>query len=106
MVGECQIFGRAKTMNILVMQGSPNVNGSTAMLANGFARGAREAGHVVDVADVTVLDIAPCTGCVTCGYGGPSIDEHGIVGKRPAQLYVERADLAGEALAAIEPPKA
>ena len=58
-------------MKILVLQGSPNVDGSTALLAGEFARGAREAGHAVDVVDVAALDIAPCTGCVACGYEGP-----------------------------------
>ena len=58
-------------MKILVLQGSPNVAGSTAMLAAEFARGAREAGHAVEIADVAELDVAPCTGCVACGYGGP-----------------------------------
>ena len=58
-------------MRILVLQGSPNANGSTAMLARAFAAGAREAGHNVAVVDVAALDIAPCTGCVACGYGGP-----------------------------------
>jgi putative NADPH-quinone reductase len=41
------------------------------MLASSFARGARESGHKVEVVDVATLDIAPCTGCVACGYGGP-----------------------------------
>ena len=58
-------------MKILILQGSPNTNGSTAMLAREFAAGAREAGHDVDIVDVASLDIAPCTGCVACGYGGP-----------------------------------
>ena len=58
-------------MRILVLQGSPNTNGSTALMATEFARGAREAGHEVDIANVAALDIAPCTGCVACGYGGP-----------------------------------
>ncbi len=58
-------------MNILVLQGSPNANGSTALLAREFARGARDAGHSVQVVDVASLDIAPCTGCVACGYEGP-----------------------------------
>ena len=57
-------------MDILVLQGSPNTNGSTALLAAGFARGACEAGHAVDVVNVAALDIAPCTGCVACGYEG------------------------------------
>ena len=58
-------------MNVVVLQGSPNVDGSTATLARAFARGAREAGYAVEVVDVAALDIAPCTGCVACGYGGP-----------------------------------
>ena len=58
-------------MKILVLQGSPNANGSTALLAREFAAGAREAGHDVSIVDVASLDVAPCTGCVACGYGGP-----------------------------------
>ena len=58
-------------MNILVLQASPNVHGSTALLVDGFSRGAREAGHKVTVADVCRMNIAPCTGCVACGYEGP-----------------------------------
>ncbi|MBQ6454032.1 MAG: flavodoxin family protein [Coriobacteriales bacterium] len=57
-------------MKILVLQGSPNTNGSTALLVGEFARGAKEAGHSVEVAHVAQMDIAPCTGCVACGYGG------------------------------------
>ena len=58
-------------MKILVLQGSPNAHGSTAILAREFAVGAREAGHDVDIVNVASLDVAPCTGCVACGYGGP-----------------------------------
>ena len=60
-------------MRILVLQGSPNTNGSTSLIAGEFARGAREAGHHVEVVDVAALDIAPCTGCVACGYEGPCV---------------------------------
>ena len=58
-------------MKILILQGSPNTNGSTAILAREFAVGAQEAGHDVDIVNVASLDVAPCTGCVACGYGGP-----------------------------------
>ena len=58
-------------MKIVVLQGSPNATGSTAILAEEFAGGAREAGHDVSIVNVASLDIAPCTGCVACGYGGP-----------------------------------
>ena len=71
-------------MKVLVLQGSPNTDGSTALLAAEFARGAREAGHDVEVVDVATLDMEPCTGCVACGYGGPcalSDDFDGLRGK-------------------------
>ena len=58
-------------MKVLVLQGSPNADGSTALLVREFANGARQAGHSVEVVDVAALNIAPCTGCVACGYGGP-----------------------------------
>lgn len=58
-------------MKIVVLQGSPNATGSTAILAEEFAGGARGAGHDVSIVNVASLDIAPCTGCVACGYGGP-----------------------------------
>ena len=48
-------------MKILILQGSPNTNGSKGILAHEFAAGAREAGHDVDVVDVASLDIAPCS---------------------------------------------
>ena len=71
-------------MRVLVLQGSPNTDGSTALLAAEFARGAQEAGHDVEVVDVATLDMEPCTGCVACGYGGPcalSDDFDGLRGK-------------------------
>ena len=56
-------------MNIVVLMGSPNKNGSTAILVREFMRGAQQAGHTVTVVDAVHLDIHPCTGCVACGYG-------------------------------------
>ena len=57
-------------MKVLVLQGSPNRNGSTALLVEEFMRGAREAGHACERIDVDRLDVQPCTGCVACGYEG------------------------------------
>ena len=57
-------------MKIVVLMGSPNRCGSTAILADEFARGARAAGHTVERIDVAYADVAPCTGCVACGYEG------------------------------------
>lgn len=56
-------------MKIVVLQGSPNSNGSTAILVEEFMRGAKQAGHTVERIDVVEKNIAACRGCVACGYG-------------------------------------
>ena len=63
-------------MRIVVLQGSPNRDGSTAMLTEEFARGARQAGHEVVRIDVAHEDVAPCAGCVKCGYGAAPCVQH------------------------------
>ena len=66
-------------MRIVVLQGSPNLKGSTAILAEEFARGAREAGHEVARIDVARAGVHACTGCVACGYGArPCIQRDGM----------------------------
>ena len=66
------------TIKIVVLQGSPNLKGSTAFLVEEFARGAREAGHSVVRVDVARAGVAPCTGCVHCGYEGPCVQHDGM----------------------------
>lgn len=66
-------------MDIVILQGSPNRDGSTAVLCEEFARGAREAGHAVERIDVAQVDVRPCTGCVACGYGArPCVQRDGM----------------------------
>ena len=66
-------------MNIVILQGSPNRDGSTALLAEEFARGARQAGHEVGRIDVAHADVHPCRGCVACGYGArPCVQRDGM----------------------------
>jgi len=55
-------------MEILVLKGSPNRNGSSNMLAESFMKGAREANHNVDEIDVAHANISPCIGCVHCRF--------------------------------------
>ncbi|MEE0845274.1 MAG: flavodoxin family protein [Eggerthellaceae bacterium] len=81
-------------MRIVILQGSPNINGSTAILTDEFARGAREAGHSVERIDVTRADVAPCTGCVRCGYEGPCIQHDGMDAVRPSILSADMVVLA------------
>lgn len=81
-------------MNILVLQGSPNAKGSTALLVGEFARGALDAGHAVEVVDVAKLDIAPCTGCVACGYEGPCVQHDDMDALRDKILAADMLVLA------------
>lgn len=62
-------------MKIAVLEGSPNKNGSSNLLAAEFIRGAEEAGHSVQVIDAAHADIHPCTGCIHCGYEGPCMQK-------------------------------
>lgn len=65
-------------MKIVVLEGSPNKNGSSNMLASAFVQGAQEAGHTVEVIDAAHADIHPCTGCIRCGYEGPCSQKDGM----------------------------
>ena len=62
-------------MKIVVLEGSPNRHGSSNLLAEEFIRGAREAGHTVEIIDAAHADLHPCTGCVHCGYEGPCVQK-------------------------------
>lgn len=63
-------------MKILIVRGSPHRHGSSNLLADSFARGAREAGHTVDDFDAAHSDMHPCIGCDHCGMNGPcAIDD-------------------------------
>lgn len=60
-------------MRILVLRGSGNRHGSSAMLADEFSRGVLEAGHEVVDFDVAHADVRPCMGCNACGMAGPCV---------------------------------
>lgn len=81
-------------MNIVVLQGSSNLNGSTAILTEEFARGARSAGHEVVRVDVARAGVAPCTGCVACGYEGPCVQHDGMDEVRSEILAADMVVLA------------
>ena len=81
-------------MKVLVLQASPNLKGSTAILVDEFCRGAREAGHAVERVDVRKLKIAPCTGCVACGYEGPCVQNDDMDGLRTKILAADMLVLA------------
>lgn len=53
-------------MRILVLTGSPHKRGTSALLAESFAAGAREAGHEVTVFDAAFAEVSPCQACDAC----------------------------------------
>ena len=76
-------------MKIVALQGSPNVDGSTAILVEEFARGACEAGHAVERIDVADLDVRTCGGCVACGYEGPCVQHDAMGAVRSSLLAAD-----------------
>lgn len=76
-------------MKIVVLEGSPNRNGSSNFLAEQFTKGAQAAGHTVEVLDVAHADIHPCTGCVRCGYEGPCAQKDDVERFRAAILCAD-----------------
>ena len=57
-------------MKVLVLTGSARKAGGTAAMVTALARGAREAGHEVDVLDIARMDIHGCLGCEYCHTRG------------------------------------
>lgn len=78
-------------MHIVIIQGSPHRHGSSNMLAAEFARGAREAGHDIEIIDAAHMQLHPCRGCDKCGMDGACVYKDDNQQIRDALL---RADLA------------
>ena len=76
-------------MKIVVLEGSPNKNGSTHILADCFRQGAEEAGHSVELINVAHANTHPCTGCVHCGYEGPCVQKDDVAGIRKKILEAD-----------------
>lgn len=78
-------------MKIVVIKGSPHKKGSSNLLAEQFARGAREAGHTLVELDAAHMDIHPCLGCEHCGMNGPCAQKDDIQQIRDALLSADMA---------------
>ena len=53
-------------MKILILNGSPHLDGATSDMVNAFAEGAREAGHEVVSVNVAQKNIKGCMACEYC----------------------------------------
>lgn len=76
-------------MKIVILEGSPNKNGSSNMLAKAFMQGAVEAEHTVEILDAAHADIHTCTGCIHCGYEGPCVQKDDVEKFRTAILAAD-----------------
>lgn len=60
---------------IVIIQGGGRLNGNTAQLVKAFARGAEEAGNIVEVISLLKNEVKGCLGCNACRYGKPCIQK-------------------------------
>jgi len=65
-------------MKIVVVTGSPHRDGTSALLADRFIEGAKEAGHDTFRFDSAFEDTHPCLGCDQCGMNGPCVHKDAI----------------------------
>ena len=77
---------------ILILNGSPRMNGNTAGLIASFTEGAIQAGHVVDRFDLQKMNIRACLGCYK---GGKDPDSPCVQKDDMDKIYpvYERADI-------------
>lgn len=70
-------------IKIVILQGSPNIEGSTSLLVDSFTNGAKETGHELLRFDLAKMNINSCKGCIACGYEGPCVikDDNEIIKK-------------------------
>jgi multimeric flavodoxin WrbA len=64
--------------NILIVQGGGRPNGNTAQLVEHFVRGAKEAGHTVEVISLRKYEVKGCIGCNACRYEKPCVQKDGF----------------------------
>lgn len=60
---------------ILVIQGGGRPRGNTVQLVESFARGARDAGHEVEIISLIKNEVKGCIGCNMCRYGKPCVQK-------------------------------
>ncbi|MBN2925635.1 MAG: flavodoxin family protein, partial [Bifidobacterium sp.] len=66
---------------VLVVSSTPRKNGNSEMLADAFAKGAREAGHSVETVHLREKQLGFCKGCLAClklGHCVIQVDDVGI----------------------------
>lgn len=78
-------------MKIIMLEGSPHKKGSSNMLAEQFVKGAKEAGHQVEILDAAHMNMHPCLGCEHCGMNGDCVHKDDNMVIRDALLSADMA---------------
>ena len=77
-------------MNIVILSGSPHKKGTSALLADAFTDGARQAGHTVTRFDCAFLQVGGCRGCDYCGaHDGVCVQRDDMAQILPAVLAAD-----------------
>lgn len=63
---------------IFIVSSTPRANGNSDILAEEFARGAREAGHSVDKVNIRDMELQFCIGCLDCQKTGKCVLRDGM----------------------------
>ena len=84
-------------MKITVITSSPHKNGTSALLADEFIRGANESGHDVFRFNAAFEKVNPCFGCDRCGSGSAACIQRDSIEKLKPEL------LAADAVVFVTP---
>ena len=77
-------------MRIVMLTGSPHRRGTSALLADEFAKGAMAKGHSVQRFDTAFEDIGPCKACYYCAqHNGECIQKDAMQTILPAVLAAD-----------------
>ncbi len=68
-----QEINKENKMKILVITGSPRINGNLNTLVDNFIKGAKENGHNVVRFDSAFKNVHPCIACNKCGMNGDCV---------------------------------
>lgn len=64
--------------NVVVVSSTPRVGGNSEILSNEFVRGAKDAGHKVELIRLRDYDLKYCLGCYACVKEGTCIIRDGM----------------------------
>lgn len=78
-------------MKATIITGSPHKKGTSALLADEFIRGAREAGWAAFRFDAAFEEFGPCLGCDRCGMGSAPCVQKDAMGKLLPELLDSQA---------------